>query len=176
MDIEDMNFETYNQVIDVVNENEKKDGNDRIFALESFWLNQIPGVNYLRGEDGIGIFLEDGKWKASLLIDIPEYTSYLKVLQEKYLTGALGFDGEEKVKGNFFTMHVHCYDKEALAMELSEWSWGSSFEIIHAKDWDLGFRGVGSKTIVVRDSDFTEQSMEALAEIYSNPELSEALI
>ncbi len=182
---EDLRDERIWDMVSSVYQREKEAGNEELVGLEAVSWDSFGAYLYpWTSSEMIGVYRENGKWKAKYLIDIPEYQAFIRKLNKLYLEGAYQAASRERQLGNFFAMFCYSYSKKGAALKsltmideklYEDWN-EEDFFILDANHLqDRRYRGNGRKTAVREASDHKELAMRALAAIYGDAELSELL-
>lgn len=142
----------------------------------------IPGYESLFSMDGILIGKQNGNLSAYSYLQVPEYMEYLKSLNQKYLhhvvTGYV-LDTKGITDGNFFAVMQSGSSKEqAVSLLRSTYQIPESISLsaYELPDWQIPFQGVGGKTSMLAASDKLDAAWQVLSAVYSDQELSEALV
>ncbi|MBR1813880.1 MAG: hypothetical protein IJ773_08680 [Lachnospiraceae bacterium] len=183
---EDINDESIFDLASYVYQKETEAGNSKLMGLEAYQFKGLGPLMYypLTSSEEIGVYQENGKWKASFLVDIPEYQTFIRKINRLYLEGVYQATNEQRAAGNFFAMYCTSYSKNGAAKKSlsmissglrNEWD-ESDFLIREASiTQNRRYRGVGARTAVWEASSHKSLSMKVLAAIYGDAELSEMI-
>lgn len=180
---EDLSEENMNALVSRVYQEEKRAGNEAFIGLEATQFDRVgPHMFYpLTSAEEIGVYKDDGKWKATFLVDIPEYQSFIRKMNGLYLEGAYQAANEQRLEGNFFAMYCPSYSKKGAAKRsltmLKDKTFGEEdFWIKETSNCpNHQYRGNGSRMAVWEASPRKSLAMKVLATIYGDAELSELI-
>ena len=174
IDAREINSETYWDCIESVYNLEKKAGNTDFYAMELFCLDRWEDVLLFRGSSGIGVYWDGDKWRADYLIHIPKWKEVHDTVSELVEKGVIGKDFNNNNE-NIFSMLVYSYSGEA-ALQYRE-KVNNIFDAVDVSAWmDNSYRGYGTKTAIISGSSNEEKAFELLKAIYTDPDLSNALV
>ncbi|MBR1813882.1 MAG: hypothetical protein IJ773_08690 [Lachnospiraceae bacterium] len=182
---EELQGERIWELVSYIYQQEKEAGNEELIGLEACDWDSFESIIYpWTSSEEIGVYKENGKWKAKFLIDIPEYQEFLRKLNNLHLEGAYQAASRERQMGNFFAMFGYSYSKKGAALKslsmIDETIWGDwseeDFLILDANHLkDRRYRGNGRMIAVREASDHKTLAMKVLAAIYGDAELSELM-
>ncbi len=129
----------------------------------------------------IEINVEKGNTAVNLLED-QEYLDWLKETNTLYLSGVLGNDFtylDKLQEGNFLSASMYSYSPEAAVKTFRSWydiSEDIGLVAVEIPELSNTLNGTGAKNGVYSGSAYKEEATEVLACIYSDAELSNALV
>lgn len=180
---EDLSEENIYELVSRVYQKEKRTGNEAFIGLEAMQFDGIgPHMFYpLTGSEEIGVYKDDGKWKAAFLVDIPEYQTFIRKMNGLYLEGAYQAANGQRSEGNFFAMYCPSYSKKgsakrSLTMIKNKTFGEEDFWIKETSNCtNLQYKGNGSRMAVWEASPHKSLAMKVLAAVYGDAELSELI-
>lgn len=129
----------------------------------------------------IEVNVEKGNTAVNLLED-QEYLDWLKETNTLYLSGVLGDEStyfDRLQEGNFLSASMYSYSPEAAVKTFRSWyeiSEDVGLVAVEIPELSNPLNGTGVKNGVYSGSDYKEEAMELLACIYSDADLSNALV
>ncbi len=181
IDLSTVRFSDLDEILHKAAEGEFGEGNQTFVPStpwQHFWREGYEGspceMVYIHGPQG--------KWAAESMMDIEKEIEHLRLLNLWGSQGLVTCDdyGEAVSHGNFLvTAAEYSYSEEAAENLIkNSFSMPSAIRLqaVEFPEFNLKFKGNGYKVGVGAKSEHKEEAMEAVAAIYSDADLSNALV
>ena len=180
IDVQDITFQDLEDVLRTVSDGEKKDGNNGFIVSANMPYFLQGGYEYSFCEI-VCIDTGAGQLRAESILDNEDFLAHIERLNHWQKEGLLQANpaNRQMVNGNFFLVGGYSYSEEAAEAKCRiEYNIPSDIPLqaVEMPEFRQPLYSINTLTGIAADSSHQEAAKEALAAIYSDGELSDALV